>query len=146
MQKNLMWTLKQLHLSLEQCGKRHLQDMGLSPTQGVLLHYLLTHGQQDIYGVDLQAVLGISKSSVSAALKALRQNGYLLLQESPQDDRKKRIVLTQKAYREKQAIEDGLALQQKRLCQGIPEQHLKWLEMDLEIMLHNLKKEMEESL
>ena len=62
MKKNLMWTLKQLHFSLEQGGKQHLQEMGLSPTQGVVLHYLLTHRQQDIYGVDLHAELGISKS------------------------------------------------------------------------------------
>ena len=41
MKKNLMWTLKQLHFSLEQGGKQHLQEMGLSPTQGVVLHYLL---------------------------------------------------------------------------------------------------------
>lgn len=33
MQKNLMWTLKQLHLSLEQYGKIQLEDMELSPTQ-----------------------------------------------------------------------------------------------------------------
>lgn len=146
MKQNLMWTLKQLHFSLEQGGKRHLQDMGLSPTQGVLLHYLLTHRQQDIYGVDLQAVLGISKSSVSAAVKGLRQNGYLTLRDDPQDDRKKQIVLTEKTYGVEQAIQAGLERQQRELCQGIPEQHREWLEQDLEIMLSNLKRKTEESL
>ena len=92
--------------------------MGLSPTQEVLLHYLLTHCQQDIYGTDLQAVLGISKSSVSAALKALRQNGYLTLQDDPRDDRKKQIILTGKAYGAEQAIREGLKLQQREAVPG----------------------------
>ena len=95
MHKNLMWTLKQLHLSLEQYGKIQLQDMDLSPTQGILLHYLLTHKGQDIYGVDLHTTLGISKSSVSSTLKALKQKGYLRMKENPLDDRKKQIVLTE---------------------------------------------------
>lgn len=146
MKKNLMWTLKQLHFSLEQGGKQHLQEMGLSPTQRVVLHYLLTHRQQDIYGVDLHAELGISKSSVSSALKTLRQNGYLTLRDDPQDDRKKQIVLTEKAFSVEQAIQRGLELQQKQLCRGIPEEHLAWLEQDLEIMLRNQKKQTEGSL
>ena len=143
MQKNLMWTLKQLHLSLEQYGKIQLQDMDLSPTQGILLHYLLTHKGQDIYGVDLHTTLGISKSSVSYTLKALKQKGYLRMKENPLDDRKKQIVLTEKAYNAEQLIHTSLLAQQKRLCQEIPKQRLEWLEEDLDQMLSNLKKETE---
>ena len=143
MQKNLMWTLKQLHLSLEQYGKIQLEDMELSPTQCILLHYLLSHKGQDIYGVDLHATLGISKSSVSSTLKALRQKGYLSTKEDPLDDRKKQIVLTEKAYDAEQLIQASLLAQQKRLCHEIPKQRLEWLEEDLDQMLCNLKKEME---
>ena len=143
MQKNLMWTLKQLHLSLEQYGKIQLEDMELSPPQCILLHYLLSHKGQDIYGVDLHATLGISKSSVSSTLKALRQKGYLRMKEDPLDDRKKQIVLTEKAYDAEQLIQASLLAQQKRLCHEIPKQRLEWLEEDLDQMLCNLKKEME---
>ena len=143
MQKNLMWTLKQLHLSLEQYGKIQLEDMELSPTQCILLHYLLSHKGQGIYGVDLHATLGISKSSVSSTLKALRQKGYLSTKEDPLDDRKKQIVLTEKAYDAEQLIQASLLAQQKRLCHEIPKQRLEWLEEDLDQMLCNLKKEME---
>lgn len=45
-----------------------------------------------------------------------------------------------------QAIQRGLELQQKQLCRGIPEEHLAWLEQDLEIMLRNQKKQTEGSL
>ena len=47
-------------------------------------------------------------ASVSSALKTLRQNGYLTLRDDPQDDRKKQIVLTEKAFSVEQAIQRGL--------------------------------------
>ena len=34
MQTNLVWTLKQLYLALDQYGKMQMQKMDLSPTQG----------------------------------------------------------------------------------------------------------------
>ena len=89
MQRNLMWTLKQLHLSLEQYGKAQMKELDLSLTQGIVLHYLLAHEDQAIYAVDLHATLGISKSSVSSTLKSLKQKGYLRMAENPKDDRKK---------------------------------------------------------
>ena len=88
MQRNFMWTLKQLHILLEQYGKRQMQDMDLTPTQSILLQYLLAHKGQEICGVDLHTTLRISKSSVSSTLKALKQKGYVNLREDPMDDRK----------------------------------------------------------
>ena len=108
MHKNLMWTLKQLHLSLEQYGRTTMKDLDLSPTQSAVLHYLLAQKGQIVYAVDLHEILGISKSSVSSALKSLKQKGYLTTAGDPVDDRKKRIALTQKAMDMEQAIEASL--------------------------------------
>lgn len=141
MQRNLMWTLKQLHLSLEQYGKAQMKELDLSLTQGIVLHYLLAHEDQAIYAVDLHATLGISKSSVSSALKSLKQKGYLRMAENPKDDRKKRIVLTDKAHHAERAIEASLARQQERLLKAIPDQHLKWLEDDLNLMLSHVNRQ-----
>lgn len=143
MQRNLMWTLKRLHLALEQYGKIQMQDMDLTPTQSIMLYYLLMHKGQDIYGVDLHTTLGISKSSVSSTLKALKQKGYLRMKENPLDDRKKQIVLTEKACDTEKVIHSKLLAQQKRLCQEIPKQRIQWLEEDLNQMLCNLEKEIE---
>ncbi len=60
------------------------------------------------------------------------------------DDRKKQILLTEKAYNAEQLIQSSLLRQQKYLCEGIPTQRLQYLEEDLEQMLCNLKKEMEQ--
>lgn len=141
MQKNLIWTLKLLHVSLEQFGKMQMQDIDLSPTQGIILHYLLTNKDREIYGVNLYTSLGISKSSVSSTLKALKQKGYLRLEGNPMDDRKKKIILTDKAYDMESLIHTNLIAQQEKLCQKIPKQRIKWLEEDLDQMIRNLKAE-----
>lgn len=143
MERNLMWILKQLHLSIEQDGKNQMRDMDLSPTQGIVLYYLLANKGEDLYGMDLHALLGLSKSSVSSTLKSLKQKGYLTTQGNPMDDRKKRIILTQKAYDAEQMLYEHLLAQQERLCSGIPEQHIHWMEQDLDQMMLNLKQEAE---
>ena len=141
MQENLMWTLKQLHLTLEQYGRTTMKDLDLSPTQSAVLHYLLAQKGQVVYAVDLHEILGISKSSVSSALKSLKQKGYLTTAGDPVDDRKKRIALTQKAMDMEQTIEASLLEQQKRLCREISPQRLERLQDDLMIMLGNIRNE-----
>ena len=121
-----------------------MQGMDLTPTQSILLQYLLAHKGQEICGIDLHTTLRISKSSVSSTLKALKQKGYVNLREDPMDDRKKQILLTEKAYNAEQLIQSSLLRQQKYLCEGIPTQRLQYLEEDLEQMLCNLKKEIEQ--
>ena len=141
LQWNFIWTLKQLNLSLEQYGRRLMKDMDLSPTQGMVLHYLLTHKEQSVYAVDLHTILGISKSSISSTLKMLRKKGYLKMEENPSDDRKKKIVLTSKAYHVENIINANLQRQQRRLYREISDQHVRWLEEDLNTMLYNIKQE-----
>lgn len=144
MSQNILWTLKQLHLAMEQYGKLCMHQGDLTPTQAAVLHDLLAHKERGNYGVDLHARLGISKSCVSCALKALKQKGYLCLKENPTDDRKKRIILTQKAYDAEGPIRAGLASQQVLLCRRIPRQRQEGLARDLEQMLRNLQTEMEQ--
>lgn len=140
MQKNLIWVLKQLSILLDQYGKFQMQEMDLSLTQGVILHYLLTHQGMYIYGIDLHVILGISRSSISATLKALKNKGYINMRENPSDDRKKKIVLTKKSYDMQQQIDASLIAQQRQLYQGVPEERLNQLEKDLDQMLVNMKQ------
>ena len=144
MQKDIIWTLKKLHLCMEQYGRMQMENIDLSPTQAVLLHYLLTHKEQELYAIDLHTKLGISKSYISSTLKELKQKGYLYMKIDPKDDRKKQIILTEKAYKAEQLIKKSIMQQQKFLCQEIPERRIDRLESDLNKMLCNLQKEIEQ--
>ena len=50
-------------------------------------------------------------------------------------------MLTDKAHHAERAIEASLARQQERLLKAIPDQHLKWLEDDLNLMLSHVNRQ-----
>lgn len=141
MENTILLLLKQLNLCLEQYGRDHMKNLDISPSQSLALDYLFSQKSHAVYATELHEKFGISKSAISATLKGLKQKGYLKMVINPEDDRKKQIVLTSKAYEIKKQIDAGLLEQQARLCRQIPEQHLEILENALQIMIHNIKQE-----
>ena len=105
------------------------------------LQYLLSAGQEPIYAVDLHEALGVSKSTISATLTALREKRYVQLEGNPEDDRKKQILLTDKAVAMGEKLDASLQWQERQLCRGISSQRLKNLEEDLTMMLANVRQE-----
>lgn len=137
----IIWLLKQLHIAMEQHGRESLGGYDMTPAQSLMLDYLLTRKGGVPYATDLHIESGISKSAISSTLKGLRKKGYLEMTIDPVDDRKKQIVLTDKARQAEQQIEASLQKRQACLCQEIPEQNLKILEESLRHMLANMKQE-----
>ena len=142
-EENMVLLVKQLHAALEQCAKEQLECWSLSPSQGLILGYLFSKKEKSNYSIDLHAHLGVSKSAISSGLKKLRQSGFILLMENPDDDRKKRIVLTDKALELQKAIDESLLKRDELLCSGIPEEDLERTRQCLLAMRENLKKENE---
>lgn len=141
MEGNILLLLRQLNISLEQYGREQMKNLKLSPSQRLTLDYLLSRKGDTVYATDLHRQFGISKSAISATLKGLKKQGYLDMLINPEDDRKKQIVLTSKAYAAEQQINAGVEEQQNRLCREIPREHLKILEEGLQTMIRNMKKE-----
>lgn len=140
-EENLMVLFKQLHSALEQYAKEQMENWNISPSQGLILGYLFSRKGESAYSIDLHAHLGISKSAISSDLKKLRENGYLTLMDNPGDDRKKRIVLTQKAFEIRKLVDEGLWRREELLCRGIDEKSLGIMRRCLIQMRENLKKE-----
>lgn len=136
---NIPVLIKQLGLSLDQYERAQLRGLGISPPQGLMLHYLFEH-PSPVCATQLQACFGLSKSAVSATVQGLRQKGYLVTSAHPQDDRKKCIYLTDKAYAMQRHMEENLRRQQIQLCRNIPSERLEILEHDLRSMLQNLEE------
>lgn len=141
MENNLVLLLRQLSLSLKQYGRDQMKSLEISPSQTLVLDYLFSRRGHAIYATELHEKFGISKSAISSTLKGLRQKGYLEMESNPEDDRKKQLVLTPKAYAIEKQINAGLEEQQKRLCREIPKEHLEILENGLRTMVVNLKRE-----
>lgn len=136
---NLMWTVRQTYVSIEQYIHSQFNNSDIFLTQVMILHHLFSLENTDMYAVNLHNALGISKSSISSALKALKKNGYLKITADPSDDRKKILCLTDKAYAMQDTMACELQKQQELLCRNIPDERLTRLEEDLNIMIGNLK-------
>ena len=141
MENNIIFLLKQLNLSLDQYRKERMKNMDISPSESLALDYLLSQKSHTLYATELHEKFGISKSTISTTLKGLKRKGYLKTVVNPQDDRKKQIILTDKAYEMEQRINAGLWEQQEYLCREISQQQMEILKTGLNIMLQNIKPE-----
>lgn len=83
---------------------------------------------------------GFSKSTVCAMLKCLRMLGYIQMQTDRADNRRKAIVLTQRAQAAKADVKQCVCEFNNTLCAGIPEEELHKLEDLLQIILKNVKR------
>lgn len=131
--------LRQLNSSLIQykAGETRLSD--ITPTQCILLHILLQEGREGICSSDICAESGLSRASISGILKLLRRKGYLTMESLPEDERRKKIVLTEKVYTVRNEIEEEIKNQLKCMCRGISEEELRLVEDVLQRMIHNLR-------
>ena len=98
MEATLLWTLRQLYHSLERQGRQSMRELELSLGQAIVLCWLLSQKGECVCAADLHKALGLSKSALSSTLKELQAKQYLLTVETPEDDRKKRLVLTSRAF------------------------------------------------
>ena len=136
-----MLLLRQLHLSLEQQGKERMKDLGLSTPQSLALNYLFSRAGQEVCATELMRCSACPNPRSRLLSRDCGEKGYVEMSGVPGDDRKKWIVLTDKAYAVKQEIDAGLMEQERRLCRGIPPGRLAALEADLETMLRNVRPE-----
>lgn len=139
---NLALIFKQLSISLEQYQKNNMQSLDLSPAQALVLACLLTRRERLPAAANLQEELGISRATISLHLKKLRQLGYIQTEVVSEDNRKKKIILMQKAYNIESELKSLQTRQEKCLGRGIPEKYMDKLEGNLQTILTNIRDEM----
>ncbi len=131
--------IKQLNNSLreyENC-RRFSQD--ITPAQSVLLEYMLSQQKTEFFASQIYRETGFSKATVSSLLKGLKRQGYLTMEEVSEDERKKRIRLTPKAFGLSAALLDHRKQIQQVLCAGIGADEMEMIRRGLEKMCMNIK-------
>ncbi len=132
---------RQFNTALTQYGQENLGGLDITPAQSVLLAYLLERQDEELSLTEICAKTGITKATISAMLKALKNKGYLIMEAVPGDDRKKKICLTGRAYAVQSEIENRLKKRTECIYKGISAQELAAMESILERMTANLKQE-----
>lgn len=138
---NVVLLLKQLQVFLNLYEKNQAEHMEMTPAQSYLLGTLLDQKEQQICSAKLSAEIGLSRATISATLKNLKKKGYIELNTDSDDNRRKCIVLTKKAYTAERQTRDLMQGSQSCLCKGLSAAELCCVEQGLKHMLENLQRE-----
>ena len=93
-----------------------------SPTQMLIINYLLKHINEDIYQRDLERILSLRRATVSGVLQTMEKNGLIQRMQSPNDARSKKVVLNESAK--------NIFLEHKKKIEEIEEYLLKDISKD----------------
>ncbi len=138
----ILWLIREVEISMRCYGNRRLRQEGnISYMQKLILEYLAARGEKKVCASDIRAELDIPKASLSDNLKALCRKGYLKMEISPEDERKKWIALTDRIAENRQYMERSLEEDQTFICRGISDDDQRILERALGKMLENLREE-----
>lgn len=111
----------------------------LNGMQGPLLGYLYHKSRNgDVYQKDVEREFRIRRSTATVMLQSLEQKGYLVRVASTEDARLKRILLTEKAIRHHDLIEEQIRIFNRELEAGLTEEEKETFLRILNKMMHNL--------
>lgn len=138
----ILWLIREVEISMRRYGNRRLRQEGnISYMQKLILEYLAARGEKKVCASDIRAELDIPKASLSDNLKALCRKGYLKMETSPEDERRKWIALTDRIDENERYMERSLEEDQTFICRGISDDDQRILERALGKMLENLREE-----
>lgn len=125
--EELIYTMKKISLDLTAQLELNLKTEDISGVQVYFMVYILRHHRDSSYLTDMCHEIGVSKSTLSALIKKLREKGYLYFQEDPDDIRKKKVLPTEKLF-----SEGGLFLQkaeqmEAEICSVLDPQEIRLL-------------------
>ena len=111
----------------------------LNGMQGPLLGYMYHKSRNgDVYQKDVEREFRIRRSTATVMLQSLEQKGYLVRVASTEDARLKRILLTEKAIRHHDLIEEQIRIFNRELEAGLTEEEKETFLRILDKMMHNL--------
>lgn len=111
----------------------------LTGMHGWLIHFLYIRQDTPIYQRDIEKTFSIRRSTVTATLNRMEENGLIVRESVPEDARLKRIVLTEKAISLHQSVEQEQMRLEQILTDGISPEELAQFQKTLNIMCQNLE-------
>lgn len=109
-----------------------------SGAQGRILHFILTHPDQELYQKDIEEEFCLRPPTATAVLKKMEENQFIRRIPSPHNGKYKQIVLNEKAQQYKAQLFGDLSQLEQRLCKNISEKDLAvWLRV-MEQMMQNI--------
>lgn len=135
------YLIKTLHLQTECTMAKTVKEMGLTPSQTMVIGYMRHHTDRDISPIDLSRHFDISHPTVVGILKRLEDKGYVTMERSKSDSRRKTVVLTDKTDDLDRKIRETLDHTEEVLRRGISAADQEIFKNTALKMIENMKKE-----
>lgn len=111
----------------------------LTPTQMLIIEYILKHENEDIYQKDLENILNLRRATVSGVLQTMEKNGLLERISHLEDARLKRIILKESAKSIFLKSKHKMEKLEKIVVKDISSEELKTFLKVINMMKKNLK-------
>lgn len=141
-QAEILKTSKYAHHKIEGIITARLAHNDITAAQTHVLMTIMCEQEKKqgaVYPSDIQRKLHISGATVSGLVKKLRQNGYLTMEGCDTDERRRGLMVTEKALTHKAELESCMSSIEDRAFKGFSEEELDTLHSLVSRMAENLK-------
>lgn len=114
--EELIFMMKKLSLNMTAQLELNLKNKSITGIQAYCLVYILRHHPKGTYLTELFREIGVSKPTLSALIKKLREKGYLNFEEDPADVRKKKVLPTEKLLAEGDRFIEKAGRMESEIC------------------------------
>ena len=111
-----------------------------SPSQMIIIDYILNHQNDDIYQKDLENVLILRRATVSGVLQTMEKHGLVKRVVCEKDVRCKKIILNDEAKKLFEAKKDEFYELEKVVKKGLSEEEIKVFCHIIESMQNNINE------
>lgn len=132
------YLMKQITDKMKATADADLKKKNLTLSQVRVLEYI--SGQDGtVTQKSIEDYLGVSHPTVVGIVSRMEKNGHLICYVDKDDKRSKVVKLTEQASHMAHEVRDEIALQEKKLLQGLTEDEIESLSRMLDIIYKNIE-------
>lgn len=133
---------KHLCIAMENLLDKRLKKYDLTSSQGYLLLYICKNREEDLHITNLHKGFRISQATLSGNVKRLRQKSFVIFECCKEDERRKKLIPTQKAIDVSEMVEEEI-MNTKQSVYGIldKKERQELLRIEDKIIQHIIEQE-----
>lgn len=120
--EELLFGIRKIGLNLTAQLELNLKSQTITGVQVYFLVYILRHHPKGTYLTELCREIGVSKATLSALIKKMREKGYLYFLADPDDVRKKKVLPTAKLIAEGDKFMERADQMESEICSALDRQ------------------------
>ena len=110
-------------------------------SNGWIIGYLWENREKDIYQKDLESEFHVTRSTASKVVNLMVEKGLIVRENVHTDARLKKLVLTEKAIKMAEEMEEGHERIERQIIKGFSKEELKQFYSYLERLKKNVEQE-----